>query len=182
MKKILPLLLAVFSTVLFSCGKKSDDKPTPDGDATWKLGANTYVRGASAQTSSPGTADGLITAIAVSTVGNGGNYGAFSGSSLTITFHGHLGEGQYALGSTEMLVADPNSRIIVIDCTVGTAVSTGAVLYSYGSAAGTATVTKDKEGKFHVSLPATTLTKKVEVRGGIPGAKDTYELTVNNAY
>ncbi|MBC9915108.1 hypothetical protein [Chitinophaga varians] len=182
MKKILPLLLVLFSAVLFSCGKKSDDKASPEADATWKLGDYTYVKGTSAQSSSQGPSDGLITAIAVSTVGTGGSYGAFSGSALTITFHGHLGEGQYTLGSDEMLAADPNNRIIVINCTVGTAVNTGAVMYSYGGTAATATVTRDKDGKFHVSLPTTTLTKKLEVLGGIPSAKASYELTVTNAY
>ncbi|MGN7821022.1 hypothetical protein ACTJJB_12895 [Chitinophaga sp. 22536] len=179
MKKTLPLLLVLFSAVLFSCGKKSDNNVSPEGDATWKLGEYSYVKASSAQTSS---ADGNITSIAVSTAGNGGNYGAFSGSSLTIVFHGNLGEGQYTLGTEEMLAANATNRTIVINCTVGTAVNTGAVMYSYGGTAATATVTKDKDGKFHISLPATTLTKKLEVLGGIPSAKATYELTVNNAY
>lgn len=179
MKKILSLLLVLSSALLFSCGKKSDSKVSLDSDATWKLGDYTYVKASSAQTSS---ADGTITSIAVSTAGNGGNYGAFSGSSLTIVFHGHLGEGQYTLGTEEMLAADANNRTIVINCTVGTAVNTGAVMYAYGGTAATATVTKDKDGKFHVSLPTTTLTKKLEVLGGIPSAKASYELTVTNAY
>ncbi|NML40791.1 hypothetical protein HHL17_26575 [Chitinophaga sp. G-6-1-13] len=179
MKNILPLLLVIISAMLFSCGKKNDDKVSPEGDATWKLGTYAYVKGTSAQTSS---ADGKITSIAVSTVGTGGNYGAFSGSALTIVFHGFLGEGQYSLGSEEMLAADASNRTIVINCTVGTAVSTGAVMYTYGGTAATATVTKDKDGKFHVSLPTTTLTKKLEVLGGIAGAREAYELTVNNAY
>nr|WP_295877503.1 hypothetical protein [uncultured Chitinophaga sp.] len=180
MKKTVLLLLALFSAVLFSCGKKNDPTPSSDGDATWKLGANTYVRGASSQTSTPAPADGIITGIAVTTSGDGGNYGAFSGSTVTITFYNH-GEGQYTLGTTEMATASPTRNIIVIDCTVGTAVSTGAVLYGY-SAAGTATVTKDKDGQYHVSLPATTLTKKLEIGGGIPGAKATYELALNGVY
>ncbi|WP_212005674.1 hypothetical protein [Chitinophaga sp. HK235] len=149
------------------------------------MGAYTYVRGTSSQTSGPSGNGNTITAIAASTVGTGGSYGVFSGSALTITFYSNLGEGKYTLGNTEMMVASPAAKIISISCTIGTAVNTGAVLYAFagGASAVTVDVTKDSNGKYHISMPAgATLTKKVVVQGGIADAKDTYELTINNVY
>jgi len=180
MKKISALILALSATILVSCGGKGDN-PTPANDnaASWKLGDYSYVKGGSSQSSQ--TNDGkTITAIAISTSGDGGNYGAFSGSAVTITFYSNLGEGTYTLGTTEAMVSNPASKIINIDCTIGTAVNTGAVLYDSVSG-GTAEVTKDSNGKFHVTVTTpVTLTKKVSTGGGIPAAKDSYQFTLKN--
>ncbi|WP_143307431.1 hypothetical protein [Chitinophaga vietnamensis] len=186
MKRILQTAVVVLSTLfLFSCGKKNDNAPAPaaGSDASWKFGTYTYTRGASAQSSSASNGT-VVTAIACTTAGPG-NYGAYSGSSLTITFYSNLGTGKYTLGTTEAMVANPGSRIIVIDCTIGTAVNTGSLLYSYFATGATATadVTKDSNGKFHVTMSApVTFKKNIAVNGGIPDAKDTYDLTINNAY
>ncbi|MBV8251825.1 MAG: hypothetical protein JO154_04385 [Chitinophaga sp.] len=181
MKRVLPLLLAMFAIVLFSCSK-SEKTTTVAGDASWKFGDYTYVKGTSAQSSSANGSGSTITAMTVSTMGDGGNYGVFSGSALVITFYSNLGEGTYTLGSTEAMVSNPGLKIMNITCTIGTAVNTGAVLYDMTTANGTAEVTKDAKGNYHVSIKsAVTLTKKVIVGGGIASAKDTYALTVNNA-
>ncbi len=181
MKRVLPLMLAMFAIVLFSCSK-SEKKTTVASDASWKFGDYTYVKGGSSQSSSADGNGGTITAIAVGTSGDGGNYGAFSGSSLAITFYSNLGEGTYSLGSTEAMVSNRGVKIMNITCTVGTAVNTGAVLYDVTTANGTAEVTKDAKGNYHVNIKsAVTLTKKVVVGNGIPAAKDSYALTVNNA-
>lgn len=186
MRKALQFLsLFLTATLLFSCSKKDDGaSPNNQGDATWSMGTYVYARGASSQSSQANTNGGIITAIATTTVGAGGNYGAFSGSALTMTFYSNLGEGKYTLAPTEVVVANPGARFINIDCTIGTAVNTGAVLYSLAASSGvTADVTKDSNGKFHVTVSTpVTLTKKIVVGGGIADAKGTYDLTIKNAY
>lgn len=186
MKKALHFLsIVVAATLLFSCGGKKDD-PTPDAgnaETSWKFGDYTYTKGASSQSSQ--ASDGrTITAIVVSTSGNGGGYGAYSGSALTMTFYSNLGEGEYTIAPTEVLVANPTVRFINIDCTIGTAVNTGALLYGApGNTNVTANVTKDGNGKYHVTLTnAVTLKKQVATGGGISGALDTYPLTIRNAF
>lgn len=182
MKKPLTLIaLLSFSILLFSCGGKKND-PTPEppaGESTWKLGNYTYTRGASAQSGA-----GNTVGIAVTTSGNGGNHGAYSGSALTAVFIKTLGAGKYTLTSTEVLAANPTARYMTLSCTVGTAVATGAVDYSAtATSGGTADVTVDANGQYHINISTpVTLIKNVVVGGGIPGAPATYTLTVNNAY
>ncbi|MBS0027598.1 hypothetical protein ACTJJ0_32305 [Chitinophaga sp. 22321] len=186
MKKALHFVsFLMIATLLFSCSKK-DDGGAPgnnNGDATWKFGAYTYSKGTSAQDSQ--NSDGkTITSVVVSTTGDGGGYGAYSGSALTMTFYSNLGEGQYTIAPTEVVVANPGTRFINIDCTIGTAVNTGSLLYTAAGNTGvTANVTKDDKGKFHITVSnAVTLKKKVAVGGGITGAQDTYQLTANNVF
>lgn len=182
MKKSLTFLaLLSLSTVLFSCGgKKNDPTPgSPAGESSWKLGNYTYTRGSSAQ-----DATGSTVGIAVTTSGDGGNHGAYSGSSLTAVFTKALGEGTYTLTSTEVLAAHPAVRYMTLSCVVGTAVTTGAVDYSAtATSGGTADVTVDAKGQYHININTpVTLAKTVVVGGGIPGAPETYTLTVKNAY
>ncbi|HEY8957361.1 hypothetical protein [Chitinophaga sp.] len=182
MKKSLTFIaLLSFSIMLFSCGGKKND-PTPDpsgGESTWKLGNYTYTRGASSQNTS-----GNTVGIAVTTSGDGGNHGAYSGSALTAVFYKALGAGKYTLTSTEVLVAHPTARYMTLSCTAGTAVTTGAVDYSAtATSGGTADVTIDANGQYHITISnPVTLVKTVVVGNGIPGAPDNYTLTVKNAY
>ncbi|MFB6453889.1 hypothetical protein ACE38W_01360 [Chitinophaga sp. Hz27] len=182
MKKLLPCLIAILTLGFFSCGKSNDNAPA-GSDSNWKLGDYTYARSTSAQTSSASGNGGTVTAIATTTSGTGGSYGAFSGSSVSITFYSNLGAGTYTIGTTEMMVANPGTPILNISCTVGTAVNTGAVMYNCVNNGGTAEVTKDANGKFHVSIKsAVTLEKGVVVGGGIADAKASYSFTLNNGY
>lgn len=182
MKKTLTFIaLLSLSTMLFSCGGKKND-PTPDpsgGESTWKLGNYTYTRGASSQNATGGNVG-----IAVTTSGDGGNHGAYSGSSLTAVFSSATGVGTYTLTSAEVLAAHPTMRYMTFACVVGTAVTTGAVDYSAtATSGGTADVTIDANGKYHINISTpVTLVKTVVVGGGIPGAPDTYTLTAKNAY
>lgn len=180
-KSLTAIALLSFSIMLFSCGGKKND-PTPEppaGESTWKLGNYTYTRGASAQSSS-----GNTVGIAVTTSGDGGNHGAYSGSALTAVFIKTLGAGKYTLTSTEVLAAHPTARYMTLSCTVGTAVATGAVDYAAtATSGGTADVTVDANGQFHINISTpVTLVKSVVVGNGIPGAPETYTLTVKNAY
>lgn len=182
MKKIITFLAFLScSTILFSCGGKDDD-PTPEppvAESSWKLGTYTYARGASAQTTT-----GDLSGMTVTTSGDGGNHGAYSGSALTMVFRTAQGAGKYTLTTSAVMSANPTVRYMALMCTVGTAVSTGAVNYSAtATSGGTADVTVDANGKFHVSISTpVTLIKTLVTGGGIAGAPESYSLTVNNAY
>lgn len=182
MKKSLTFMaLLSFSMMLFSCGGKDDD-PTPEppaGESSWKLGNYTYTRGASAQ-----TATGALVGMTVTTSGDGGNHGAYSGSSLTAVFVGALGAGKYTLTTSSVMSANPAVRYMTLSCVVGTAVATGAVDYAAtATSGGTADVTVDGNGKYHINISTpVTLVKTVVTGGGIPGAPNTYTLTIKNAY
>ena len=173
-------LLSV-STILFSCGgKKNDPKPEPPAtESSWKLGNYTYPRGASSQTV---TTD--LAGMTVTTSGDGGNHGVYSGSALTLVFKASLGAGTYTLTTSTIMSANPTVRYMTLLCTVGTAVTTGAVNYSATeTSGGTAEVTVDSNGKYHVNITTpVTLVKTLVTGGGIPGAPATYTLTVKNAY
>ncbi|MNR18107.1 hypothetical protein D3C85_1348120 [compost metagenome] len=69
-------------------------------------------------------------------------------------------------------------------CTVGTAVTSGAVNYAAtATSGGTADVTIDANGKYHVNITTPVTLVKTPLPGsGIPGAPNTYNLTVKNAY
>ena len=183
--KVLALLLLTASVAFTSCKK---DNPAPDkaansGDSHWKFAGYTYTRGTSSQSSSAQD-DKTLTVVVVSTTGNGGDHGAYSGSALTFSFYSDLGTGKYTLANTETMVSNPGSKIIDITCTIGTAVATGATLYTRTvNSTATADVTKDSDGQYHITLSTpVTLTKDVEVSGGVSGAEDTYQITVDNAY
>jgi len=181
MKKSLICILLASSTTLFSCGSKDDD-PVPEPPATessWKLGAYSYNRGASSQSNTGGLAGMTVT-----TSGNGGNHGAYSGSALTIIFRSSLGAGKYTLTTSSVMSANPNVRYMALTCVVGTAVTSGAVNYAATTTSGgTADVTIDTNGKYHVNITTpVTLVKTLVTGGGIPGAPNTYNLTVKNAY
>ncbi|SEM67323.1 hypothetical protein SAMN05216436_106172 [bacterium A37T11] len=179
-------LLFIASTSIQSCSKDHDDKPdneTSPSGSTWKFGDYSYTSGGSTQETE--TTDGRnLTVIVSSTTGDGGNYGAYSGSALTMSFYSNLGTGKYVISNTEDLVTNPGAKIIVVECTIGTAVNTGAILYTPAANTGvTADVTKDDKGKYHVTINSpVTLAKNVEVTGGIPGASDTYKLTAKDIY
>jgi hypothetical protein len=166
--------------LLLSCGKSSGPSSgNSDGNSNWMMGSHTYQRGASAQ-----SAGGNFISMSVSTTGNGGNYGAYSGSSLGIIFN-NLGAGEYTLASEDTLAKYPAIRFITIDCTIGTAVNTGAVMYSTTGQLSSATVdvTKDSDGKYHVTLKdSVQLVKNVVVGNGISGAASSYGVTIDNAY
>lgn len=192
MKKTFTLLsLAMISFVLiFAACSKSDGPASDDGtgnigDSNWKFGAYTYARGGSSQDDNAGQSDhGDFVAITVSTSGDGGGYGAYSGSALVFVFPNYLGAGKYTLTDDLDVVSNKGSMLMEVNCTIGTAVNTGAVQYTTNKVTGgSATLTIDAKGKYHISIDnAAILTKNVEVGGGITDAADTYALTVRDAY
>lgn len=177
--KLLSLSLIVILGLLTSCSKKNDSNINPTGDSSWKFGDYTYTKGGSSQDSK-----GDFIAIVVSTSGSGGNYGAYSGSGLTFTFPNNLGPGKYTITSEDLMVSSHGTKLMQVNCTIGTAVNTGAILYTSDiNSAGTADVTIDTDGKYHITIAKpVVLVKSVTVGNGIPGAANSYSLTVNNSY
>ncbi|MGQ7853832.1 hypothetical protein ACUN24_06240 [Pedobacter sp. WC2501] len=175
------LSLILTSVLFFSCKKDEVSGSNQSADSSWNFGAYTYTRGTSSQAAS---STGDFIAIAVTTTGNGGNYGAYSGSALTFTICKNLGAGEYTFADLNTVVSNPTAKYIYADCTIGTAVNTGAILYGVtGPTTVKATITIDAEGKYYItSSNAVVLTKKAVVGNGIAGAADTYSLTIKNAY
>lgn len=183
--KLLSFGLLAALMLITSCNKKDDSSPTPNSDSSWKFGDFTYTRGGSSQDDPSGqNHQGDFVAVVVTTTGDGGDYDAYSGSSLTFSFPNHLGPGKYTLTSDENEVANKGSMVMQVNCTIGTAVNTGAILYSTdNNSGGTADVTIDADGKYHITISKpVVLVKNVVVGGGIDGAKDAYSLSVDNAY
>lgn len=176
------VLLGHFFAFERLCSKNNDQVTKPDSDSYWKFGDYTYTSGGSSQDGE--TTHGDFTAVVVSTSGDGGNYGAYSGSGLTFTFPSNLGAGKYVLTSDIAMVSDKGARQMEVTCTIGTAVNSGSVLYaSTANSDGTADLTIDKDGKYHISIDKpVVLEKSTVVGGGISGAADAYSITVHNAY
>ncbi|HTN36462.1 MAG TPA: hypothetical protein VL053_05275 [Arachidicoccus sp.] len=174
-------LLVLFS----SCSKKDSSTPETSNDSSWKLGQYTYTRGGSSQDDNSGQNDhGDFVAVTVSTAGNGGNYGAYSGSAISFVFPNHLGAGKYTLTDGIDLASNKGSMLMEVRCTIATAVNTGATTYNTSKAAGgSAEVTIDANSKYHITIEnPVNLLKGVEVGGGIPDAAATYAFTVKDAY
>lgn len=175
------LSLILTSVLFFSCKKDEVSDANQSSDSSWNFGTYTYTRGTSSQTAS---STGEFVAIAVTTIGSSANYGAYSGSGLTFTLHSGLGAGEYTFADLNTVVSNPTVKYIYADCTIGTAVNTGAILYGVMSPTNVkASITIGADGKYYItSLNAVVLTKKVVVGNGIAGAADTYPLTIKNAY
>ncbi|SDZ87758.1 hypothetical protein SAMN05192529_103113 [Arachidicoccus rhizosphaerae] len=183
MKKHLKLLgaFALFSILVISCSK--DDSGPGSVSGTWTFGDYTYTRATSTQGNEE--TSGIYAIVMVATGGDGGNFGDFSGSAMSFIFPSALGAGEYKLATNEEMQASyKTKKLMDIQCQIGLAGSNGSTLYESSLATGgTANVTIDKDGKYHITIkkPAT-LKKWVELEGGVSGAKDSYELKVNDLY
>jgi hypothetical protein len=192
MLKIIKTLFVFFtliSIVCISCKKEASNKTTTSASGTnWQFGNNVYTGHSSVQNSSPfnGNATTLITASTSSATGggDGGNYGAYSGSAITMNFNSNLGVGKYTVADLSIVTINPGIKYMNISCAIGTAESAGSLNYILsGNSGKTADVTLDANGKYHVTLTnPVTLIKNGVLGNGIPGAADTYNLTINDAY
>ncbi|MBB6109170.1 hypothetical protein SAMN05421821_103407 [Mucilaginibacter lappiensis] len=177
MKKIaLITAICLFVFSVFSCSKKKDTTPVTNSDSNWKFGAYTYNRGASSQTS-----NSAFNVMVVTTT-DGADKGAYSGSALIFTWN-PLGAGKYTITTSTLVLNSPGTKLINVQCQIGTAVNTGSTRYDSGSTTATADVTVDASGKYHVTITQpVVLTKTLTTGTGVQGAADTYPLTVNNGY
>ena len=189
--KLLTVALLTLCMVSFSCSKEDNLSPDTKPDrstSTWVFASQGYTKGgkgASSQDNPGGIKDGDYIAVAVSTSGDGGDYGKFSGSTIIYSFRNGLGAGTYKITSEAEMVSPENTeKLIEVRCVIGTAVTTGSSLYiSNEHSGGEAEISIDKEGKYHMTITEpTTLFKAVEVGGGVKGAEDKYSLTAKNIF
>ena len=186
--KSLSLKLFAFASivVLASCGGGGDDGASnPAATSYWTMDAYSYQNGGSSATSTAAIGTTPVTVAVVSTATlNGGDKsnGAFSGSSLSFSFKGTAaGIYQVVASKAALVAADPTTLPIVVENTVGIAVTTGATLYT--ASAGQVKVTVDSAGKFHFdSVGALPTVKTQDVIGGVTGALASMSLTIHDAY
>lgn len=174
------VLLAIIIGV--SCSK-SDPAPGTDtgaSDASWKMGSYTYTRGGSSQLSS--VVGGANLYIISTTTSGAPTQGAFSGSAVAIKFFDQ-GPGEYTLVTNAALVsANAATKIMAIDCSIGTGTSTGSTLYSYSAGTAKAVVTK-VNNQYRVTIDnGVTMTKQLDVNGGVAGALANYSFTCKSVF
>ncbi|MNV74531.1 hypothetical protein D3C71_1677560 [compost metagenome] len=82
------------------------------------------------------------------------------------------------------MLANPSAALMVLDCSIGTAVTTGSVLYTApANPSATADVSIDAQGQYHVKISSpVNVVKKLILGGGIPGAPETTSLTIKDAF
>lgn len=187
--KFLSLKFVAFASIvaLASCGGGGDDgsSSAPAATSYWTLDTYSYQNGGFSATSTTTLGTTPVTVAVVSTATlNGGDKsnGAFSGSSLSFSFKGTTaGIYQVVASTTALVAADPTTLPIVVQTTVGTAVTTGSSVYTASS--GQVKVSTDTAGKFHFdSVGALPAAKTQDVLGGISGAAAAMNLTIHDAY
>lgn len=159
-----------------------------DTNSYWTMDGYHYTNGGySTQGTSP-TARGVETIVAVSTAtmsgGTNPENGAYRGSGLQFVFTGNA-PGTFRVVPTREEYVVRSGRgdqwLILISVQIGTGVTTGSA--SYLAQSGRVKVTRDDNGKFHLSsvdsLPAV---KEMNLGNGIEGAPNRMQLKINNAY
>jgi hypothetical protein len=181
--------VAVLSALaLAACGGGGGDSTPAASGATswWMLDSRTYVNGGnSAQSTTPGANPTTVAVMSTATIAGGDtSNGAYSGSSLQISFKG-ASAGTYTVApDRETFVNTPASaNPIFVEATVGIAVTTGSSVYTASS--GAVQVTLDSAGKYHfdtdtvVGLPTA---RTMDVLGGVVGAPATMRLLIRDAF
>ncbi|MEY4561195.1 MAG: hypothetical protein RLZZ618_472 [Pseudomonadota bacterium] len=106
--------------------------------------------------------------------------GAYSGSTLSFLML-NKSPGTYTVVPSRQaqLLSTMAKQTIVVEVTVGVAVTTGAT--HYGADGGTVVVTVDGKGKLHFSTPtALRMSKRLDVLGGVRGAPSSMALMVHD--
>ncbi|MDI9257894.1 hypothetical protein [Flavobacterium sedimenticola] len=184
MKKMpfLKLTLFALTLLLFACSSDNDSNSnTGLGPGKWKLGSYTFTRGVSNQSGTPAN-DGQLFVIVCSTSG-AGNLGEYSGSAITCEFFDR-GAGEYTIvdNNTFGELVNPTEKYIYIDCSIGTATTTGSALYGCQSTTKKAIITIENN-QYKVTVPEEIqMTKILDVNGGIDGAATTYSFGCNKIY
>lgn len=188
MQSTCKLLFLAFCAVIVmnTACSKDNDPATPDSnkESQWTIGSYTYAPGTSSQQYiAVPDYSGKVVAVGASTTGDGGDYGAFSGSAISFIFPNHLDVGTYTLTSSTGLKADLSQKRMVITCTIGFAVNDRSAFYTSTEDSGTAELTLDKDGKYHINIvKPVKLIKDEETDDDMPDAADSYLLTVQNVY
>ena len=192
MKKRNSHLLAfiAFLSTLFLFNACSDGGDSEDGgdsgttdtsDSYWKFADITYNREGSSQEISGGVAYLVASTLTDSN-------GAFTGSSITAKLFDR-GTGEYLVVTEDSfataLAAGSNPKLITLSCNIGIGVLTGSSSYDISKDDITvkADVTKDASGQYHITIKnPLTLTKSIDISGGVAGSKQSYDFTSNNIY
>jgi len=173
------------SLLLISCGGSSDDEPFTEGSlvSKWSFEDYDYIGGFSSGGSRV-TFENVPFGVLVITTEEDENNGAFSGSSLTITYP-LRGPGNYnvvSLGETgEFLSEQSTEKALTISCTVGSAF-VNATRYEALNG-GQVLVSVDSNGnyRFNTSSPIL-IGKALDLEGGVPDRPDSGNLTIEDAY
>jgi hypothetical protein len=166
---------------------------TTSSESFWTMDGYTYLNGGfGADTIHPNASRNTFEAVSVITTetlsGGDQSNGRYSGSNLNFSFLAS-GASTYAVGTYNVIGSRsggvfgtlPAERAIDVSVTVGTNVTTGAVMYRAQQGQIELTVGVDGKPRFSSKGPIT-ITKSIEVAGGIPGAPQTMTLNVKNAY
>ena len=150
-----------------------------DSDVTWQVGNNVYFGGEGASASEMVVNSNNSFGVVVVGTNQDTSNGAFSGSSIAIT-HTLSGSGLYQIKEQIDVGAE---KQISISVNVGTGVTTGSTEYVSANEINNVEVIVDDNGKYHFTLSSVIiLNKGVEVSGGVAGAPDTIDFTMNNIY
>ena len=151
-----------------------------DSEVSWQAGSNVYSGGAGASASNMVvTANNNFGVVVVSTSLDTAN-GDFSGSTVTIS-HSLSGSGLYQV--TDSIDTNSDNQIS-LDVVLGTSSSpTRTTSYDSVNEINNVEVIVDSDGKYHFTLGSVIfLEKGLEIGGGVPGAPDTIDFTMNNLY
>lgn len=180
------LIFSLIFNVSCSGGGSDDDGMQEQGGAPeWTLGDNEYSGGTSASDTSDPSID--IGVLVVGTTGFDRDNGDFSGSALAIS-HTLQGAGTYSVVSqedfTEGRIENPDARLVVISCTVGTLNVDPIASTQYGSTTGgTALATLDSQGRYNFTISSSiTMSRTLDLGQGVPNAPDTIGFTMDNVF
>jgi len=185
MKKAITIMyVLLFTATLISCGGGGDDSVPVDttAESTWKFEEYTYNAGIANEQITPNADIGDFGVLVISTNEDNSN-GDFSGSVLTLTY-AVQGSGTYAVVSQQDFIdarfEDATAKVMTLSCTVGTATVSASLYESLTN--GSASVSLDDSGKYHISTSGLQITKTIEVGNGVPNAPATGTLKITNAF
>ena len=149
-----------------------------DSEVSWQAGSNVYVGGEGASASDTViNANNSFGVVVVGTNQDTSN-GDFSGSTLSIT-HTLSGSGLYQVKDQIDFNADNQ---ISLDVVLGTG-TTRSTSYVSANAINNVEVIVDDNGRYHFTLGSVIiLDRGIEVNGGVPGAPNTIDFTMNNIF
>lgn len=168
--------------VLVSCGGDDDTTINTVTEARWQFNDIDYRGGRATQVISE--ADNGQFGVLEIVADLDATDGVYTGSSLEITY-ALSGDGSYTIvdqSDFEMeRNANPSAKILAILCTVGTGTNTGATRYE-ALVGGSISVTIRDDGEYQFVATNLSVSKTLDVDGGVPDAPRTGVLGITDAY
>lgn len=179
------LFSILLSMMMYSCTTGNGDNDSPSNElakGSWSMGSYVYQRGTSAQSTSKPIANGPDLRTFVITTSGTGNLGKFSGSSITGYFF-EQGEGEYKVVDKNFLFANANTgKFITITCSIGTGTATGSTSYDSSNSNKYIKIRKQNNDYILSTMEEVTLTKSIDVNGGVQGAETSYKFKANEIF